>query len=338
MSQEHFVIIGNGPSGYAAALTLREILPEERITIISRERQPTYFPRFLPDLIAGKIEEEQVFASGLSSYKENNIKLRSGQQVVDLDLNQRELILDHKERLPFDGLIIAVGGKPRIPEPYLNLKDLMLTLKTFDDAKSWISALKPLDNILIIGGDLTSFAVVRALRSLGKQVYFMFDEGAFWPLRSNRRLLKEAGNSLDRKGVEVLEGNTIKGIARLDNHNYEVRIDSGKIEVGLVGAFFGLVPDVRFLAGSGLTLDRGILVDEYLRVGVEGIYATGDCAQIYHPEINDYWVSIGHQNAVNLGRIAAINLSGGMVQADVARESIYDVDGIRVNTSWWLEY
>ncbi len=338
MPQEHFVIIGNGPAGYAAALTLREILPEERITIISREREPAYFPRFLPDLIAGKIEEEQIFASGLSSYKETHIKLRSGQQVVDLDLDKRELILDHKERLPFDGLIIAVGGKPRIPEPYLNLNDLMLTLKTIDDARTWISVLKPLENILIIGGDLTSFAVVRALRSLGKQVYFMFDEGAFWPLRCNRRLLEEAGKSLGQKGVEVLEGNTIKGIAQLDNHRYEVRIDSGKIEVGLVGAFFGLVPDVRFLARSGLTLDRGILVDEYLRVGVPGIYATGDCAQIYHPEINDYWISIGHQNAVNLGRIAAINLSGGKIQADVARESIYDVDGIRVNTSWWLEY
>jgi NAD(P)H-nitrite reductase large subunit len=338
MSQEHLVIIGNGPSGYAAALTLREILPEERITLISRERQPSYFPRFLPDLIAGKIEEEQIFASALSTYKENNIRLRSGQQVVDLDPNRRELILDHKECLPFDGLIIAVGGKPRIPEPYLNLKDLMMTLKTIDDAKDWMSVLKPLDSLLIIGGDLTSFALAKALRSLDKQIYFMLDEGAFWPLRGNRRLLEQAAESLSLKGIEVLQGNRLKGISQLDHHHYEVRIDGGKLEVGLVGAFFGLVPDVGFLARTGLTLDRGILVDEYLRVGIEGIYATGDCAQIYHPEINDYWVSIGHQNAVNLGRIAAINLAGGKVQADVARESIYDVDGIRVNTSWWLEY
>lgn len=167
----------------------------------------------------------------------------------------------------------------------------------------------------------------------------MFDEGAFWPLRGHRRLFAEAAESLARKGVEVLEGNRIKGIARLDSHRYEVRINGRKLEVGLVGAFFGLVPDVGFLARSGLTLDRGILVDEYLRAGVQGVYATGDCAQIYHPEINDYWVSIGHQNAVNLGRIAAINLAGGSrVQADIARESIFDVDGIRVNTSWWLEY
>lgn len=338
MSQENFVIIGNGPSGYAAALTLRERLPEEKITLISRERQPSYFPRYLPDLIAGKVKEEQIFASGLSSYKENNIRLRSGQQVVDLDLNHRQLIMDHKERISFDGLIIAVGGKPRIPEPYLNLKDLMLTLKTIDDAKSWVSGLKPSDSVLIIGGDLTSFAVTRALRSLDKQVYFMLDECAFWPLRSNRRLLEEAEESLTRNGVKVLKGSRVEGIARLRDNVYEVMIDGRKLKVGLVGAFFGLVPDIRFLARSGLALDRGILVDEYLQAGVKDVYAAGDCAQIYHPEINGYWVSIGHQNAVNLGRTAAVNLAGGRERADTARESIYDVDGIRVNTSWWLEY
>jgi len=108
--------------------------------------------------------------------------------------------------------------------------------------------------------------------------------------------------------------------------------------VGMVGAFFGLVPDVGFLSRSGLTIDRGILVDEYLNTGFEGIYATGDCAQIYHPEIRDYWVSIGHENARNLGRIAALNLAGGRVRADVGKESIFDIEGIRVNTSWWMEY
>jgi NADPH-dependent 2,4-dienoyl-CoA reductase/sulfur reductase-like enzyme len=115
-------------------------------------------------------------------------------------------------------------------------------------------------------------------------------------------------------------------------------VDDQKIEVSMIGAFFGLVPDIRFLARSGLTIDRGVLVDEYLNAGFEGIYATGDCAQIYHPQIRDYWVSIGHENAVALGRTAALNLAGGKVRADVDMESIYDVKGIKVNTSWWAEF
>jgi NADPH-dependent 2,4-dienoyl-CoA reductase/sulfur reductase-like enzyme len=79
-------------------------------------------------------------------------------------------------------------------------------------------------------------------------------------------------------------------------------------------------------------------VDEYLNCGFEGVYATGDCAQIFHPEINDYWVSIGHDNAKFLGKVAALNLLGGKIEVDIARESIFEVQGIKVNTSWWTEF
>ena len=106
----------------------------------------------------------------------------------------------------------------------------------------------------------------------------------------------------------------------------------------MIGAFFGLVPDIRFLAGCGLRIDRGILVDEYLNAGFEGIYATGDCAQVYHPELGDYWVSIGHDNAVNLGRLAAMNLVGGKIPAEVGKERLFDIQGIKVNTSWWTDF
>ena len=93
-----------------------------------------------------------------------------------------------------------------------------------------------------------------------------------------------------------------------------------------------------WIVSSWLPIDRGILVDDYLCTGFPGVYATGDCAQIYHPEISDYWVSIGHENACLLGRIAAINLIGGDKRTKVKPESIFSVKGINVNTSWWVEF
>ena len=108
--------------------------------------------------------------------------------------------------------------------------------------------------------------------------------------------------------------------------------------MNLIGAFFGLVPDIKFLAKSGLKIDRGIIVDEYLNTGFPGVYAAGDCAQIYHPELKDYWVSIGHDNAVTLGRSAALNLIGEKIKAEPASTCIFDVGGINVNSSWWMEF
>lgn len=214
----------------------------------------------------------------------------------------------------------------------------MFTLKTISDARHWIQKLSQVDSVLIIGGDLTSFAVARALLHLGKGVTFLLDEEAFWPVRYNKDLYEQAAHKLTEKGVEVLAYRKLKGMARLSEDSLQVQVDDRKIRTGIVGAFFGLVPDVRFLAHSGVQIERGVLVDECLNCGFEGVYAAGDCAQVYHPEIRDYWVSIGHDNALNLGRIAALNLAGEKVQADVEPENIFRVEGIRANVSWWMEF
>jgi len=336
--RDHFIVIGNGPAGNQAALTLGEKAPEALITLISKNHGSCYRPHLLPDYIAGKIPEHSLYVCPVDTYKERGVRLRSGQTVVGLNPREKELILDHKEIVRFSGLVIALGGKPRIPEPMLVFRDLMFTLKTLEDAKVWIEKLSHVDSVMMIGGDLTSLAVTKALLSLDKKVTFMLNEDAFWPLRCDGALFDEVSRRLEDRGVEVLARQRIRSIARLAQHRYDIEVNGRKIQAGMIGAFFGLVPDIRFLAGCGLRIDRGILVDEYLNSGFEGIYATGDCAQVYHPELRDYWVSIGHNNAVNLGRLAAMNLVGGRIRAEVAKERLFDIQGIKINTSWWTEF
>ena len=266
------------------------------------------------------------------------IKLRCGQEAVGLDPEKKELILDHKEILRFDGLVIAVGGRPRIPENYLAFRGCMLTLKTLEDARTWKAKLSRVESVLLIGGDLTSFAMTSALLQMKKRISFLLDERALWPLRSDPFLQDEIRRRLAEKGVHLLHGKKLRNMIQVSERRFHVQTEKESVEVGLVGAFFGLVPDIHFLASSGLTIDRGIMVDEYLNAGVEGIFAAGDCAQVYHPEIRDYWVSVGHDNALALGRIAAANLLGGRLPATVSKESLHTVQGVRVNSSWWMDY
>jgi nitrite reductase (NADH) large subunit len=338
MSEEHFIVIGNGPAGHHAAVTLRLEAPGARITLISKEPHGCYRPHLLPKWISGNIEEAALYVCPVEDYRKMDIRFRSGQKVVALNPVQRELILDHKEMLRFSGLILAVGGKPRIPEPLRIFKDLMFTLKTLEQARVWKEEVPKVDSVLMMGGDLTSLAATRALLSLGKKIYFMVDEEAFWPLRWSLSLFEEMSDRLRQKGVEVLADQRLKGITRKGDRDYEVQVGEERVRVGMIGAFFGLRPDVRFLAGSGLRLDRGILVDEYLNTGFKGVYATGDCAQIYHPGLRDYWVSVGHDNALELGRTAALNLAGNTVKAEGSGKCVFEVQGVRVNTSWWTEF
>lgn len=338
MSHDHFIIIGNGPAGSQAAFTIKEKAPNANVTIITREREGCCHSHLLPKFLAGTVSKDELFAISFDDYTKKGIKLRTGQSVIDVDIHKREILLDHKERLHFSGLIIAAGGKPRIPEPLLIFKDLLYPLKSFRESIIWQEKLLAVDSILMLGGDLTSFAVTKALLALKKKIYFMLNENAFWPLHFNKALHDDVARQLTKKGVEVLNSLKIKSIACVSEHECRVRVNDHEIEVGMIGAFFGLVPNIKFLTQSGLQIDRGILVDEYLFTGIDGIYATGDCAQIYHPELHDYWVSIGTKNAKTLGRLAAVNLLGGTERINVSKESIFDAHGIKINTSWWSEF
>ncbi len=338
MAEEQFVIIGNGPAANSAAVTLRQQTSEAGITLIGREPVRQYRPNLLPEFIAGTILEAGLYVHPLDFYKDMGIKLRLGQEVVDVNFDSRELVLDHKEIIRFTGLIIATGGKPRIPEPLLVFQDLMMTLKTVTDAKAWIERLKHVESVLVIGGDLPSLGFSRALLKLKKNVRFILAKDSFWPLRFSDEIRYEVTQTLADQGVDVIDCRRIKGMARISDELVEVDTDCGAVRVGAVGAFFGLVPDVRFLARSRLYIERGIIVDEYLKTRFDKVYAAGDCAQVYHPDLKDYWVSIGLANAENLGRIAALNLAGEKVPVEAEAESIFCAEGVCVNTSWWSEF
>ncbi len=338
MSTERFVIIGNGPAANEAATTLRQRAPQSGITVFGKETTRSYKPHLLPDVVAGRLDAEKIFASPEDYYNERDIQLRLGQKVVQVDFNKYQVILEHREVVSFDGLIIATGGKPRIPEPLEVFEDVMMTLKTTEDARLWIDRLARVDSVLMIGGDLTSLSLTRALINIGKKVFFIIDAESFWPLPFNERLHQEIHARLREKGVDVSSSRKIKRLTQLSDCSIQVETDCADFEVGIVGAFFGLVPDVRFLARSGLDIDRGILVDENLQTRFRNVFAAGDCAQVYNPVIRDYWVSIGYDNARTLGRIAALNMLGGMIAAQASPESIFSLNGVQVNTSWWMEF
>jgi NAD(P)H-nitrite reductase large subunit len=338
MAQDHCVIIGNGTAGNEAALRLRDNSPDVRITVIGQELVGSYSPHLLPDFIAGTLPEDDLYVFPKAFYKERDVKLRLGQRVVSVDFDKKELTLEHKEVISFSGLIIACGGAPRIPEPLAQFADHMLTLKTVADAKKWVEKLAHTDRVLLAGGDLTSLSLTRTLLAMGKSIDFILCEDSFWPVRLTPEVRAVVAGKLTEKGVNVLDCAKIRRVTAVGEHRLEVETDVRTFQVGVLGAFYGLVPDVKFLAKTGLGIERGILVDEYLKTRFDRVYAAGDCAQIYNPAIRDYWVSIGYRNARNLGRIAALNLLGGMNRADVAPESIFQVDEIKINTSWWTEF
>ena len=339
MANEHYVIIGNGITANRAADVIRQGDRQSRITLISDEFFPFYYRHLLCDYLVGKKTEEELVVRPPSYYKEHNIRLRLGQTVVKADLAAKTLYLSHMEKIHYSRLLLATGGKPRIPETYFEFKDCFTTLKTLADARRLKRRLGSLKKVLILGGDLISVKVAKALLSLGIEVLFHLDHHPFWPLELSEEKQNNLTGRLSALGISVIANDLPTRIKRNNSGRYTVTTGSGAtLEVDMVGAFFGLVPDVSFLLGSGLDLERGIIVNEYLQTNIPDVFAAGDCSQVYNPQISNYWISMGWPNAERLGETAGHNILGETEKTKEPRKSIINLEGIKVSTSWWKEF
>lgn len=338
INQHHYVIIGNGASANAAAENIRTANSNCRITLISDEFFPFYHRHLLCEYISGKKDGHDLAVRPPSYYKENAIRLRLGQKVVKIDMPTQTIYLEHMEKIHYDTLLIAVGGTPKVPEKYHAYQDHFTTIKTLADARRLQQNLAAIQHAVILGGDLISVRIATTLKNLGINVTFFVDQDSFWPLELDASTTTALTNALAAKGITTVADDTIKTLKALAPHQFTLSTNNGNtLEANMIGAFFGLQPAVDFLMGSGLDLERGIIVNEYLETNIAHVYAAGDCAQIYNPAIRNYWVPVGWNNALRLGEVAGQNMAGARVSTTPPKTSVLKIDGVQVKTSWWDE-
>jgi pSer/pThr/pTyr-binding forkhead associated (FHA) protein len=97
-----------------------------------------------------------------------------------------------------------------------------------------------------------------------------------------------------------------------------------KLDAQLVCAAIGIRMNTAFLKDSGITLGKGIPVDEHMRTSVQDVYAAGDIAEVYDPLVGAHR-GLGLWEPARLqGRVAGSNMGGG--------EAVYRV-GVMYNAT-----
>lgn len=335
---DHYVIIGNGPAGNHAADTLRDHDRDARITIIANESMTFYYRHKLTDFIKGKASEKELQVRPYSVYKDKNIRLRLGQQVDRIDPKEKVLYLKHMEIVSYTKLIIATGASPRALPSVSSFSKCLNVLSTYSDALAQMADIRGKKNFLVLGGDIISFKFVRMLKDMGKDVTVLLYSEAFWPFSLDPDMAGKVVKSLEAKAVTVITDDHLKSV-KPQGDRFDIVTGKGLNQTfDRVYSFLGMIPNIRFIIGSGIDTDRGILVDDHLKTNFDDVYAAGDCAQIYNPDIKSYWLSIGWNNAKIQGALAARNLLGAHNVVAPAQEKLLEVEGISINTSWWESF
>jgi NAD(P)H-nitrite reductase large subunit len=306
----HYVITGNGIAAIGAVEGIRRLDRNNPITIISAEPYLAYGRPLIANLLRGKLSQGMMLLREESFYTKNGVNLLLGRKAVELNLKGQQVILDDGQRIPYDKLLLAMGGRPFMP-PIKGLGQNYYTFTTLKDAFDLQKLPGSVETAVVIGGGLIGLKAAESLHDRGVSIHIVeladrilstsFDETAGRIIYSR---LKEVGMEihLDTTVDEILGGpNAVLG----------VRLTNGEMVKcqGIVVAI-GVVPEIELVAHTGINTNRGIVVDDYMETSVPGVYSAGDVAETTDMILREKRVTPIWPNAYRQGQMAGQNMAG----------------------------
>lgn len=303
---ESVVIIGAGAAGSAAAEMLRRCGFAGKITMVDQEPDSPYDrPNLSKDYLAGNAPEEWIPLRPSGFYAEHGIEVVRA-SARRLDVGARRVELDSGSSLTFDRCLVATGAEPiQLQIPGMDLKHVH-TLRSLADSRGIVRAAEAAKQAVVIGASFIGLEAAASLRARNVEVTVVSPES----LPLERVLGKELGASIQRlhesKGVVFKLGHKPAAI-----ESDAVVLDDGtRLDAQLVVVGVGVKPRLDLAREAGLTLDQGVVVNEFLETSAAGVYAAGDIARWPDPHTGqsirvEHWVV-----AQRMGQAAARNMLG----------------------------
>jgi 3-phenylpropionate/trans-cinnamate dioxygenase ferredoxin reductase component len=308
---ETIVIVGASLAGGGAAVTLRQEGFEGRVVLIGAEPQPPYErPPLSKEYLRSESSFEDALVQAPDFYDENGIETRFGVRATRVDSADKAVELDDGERLVYDKVLVATGGSNRrVPIPGIDL-DGIYGLRTVADSDHIRAEIAPGRRAVVVGMGFIGSEVAASLRQSGVEVTVV-DRNTV-PLR--RVLGEEVGRVIEGihrdHGTSLIFKDTVAAFEGVGCVERVTTAHGRRIECDFAVVGLGVEPATELLAGTGVEISNGIVVDEYCRTNVEGIYAAGDVANHYHPVFGRH-IRVEHwQNALKQGPAAARNMLG----------------------------
>src|SRR5438876_2665528 len=304
-------IVGASLTGASAAATLREEGFDGRVVLLGAEPQLAYDrPPLSKAYLRGGMPLEKALLRQPEFYRERDIETRLGTRVVSVDPGKRTLELQGGERLEFDSVLIATGGRNRrFPIPGLDLPGVY-DLRTIADEDRIRDAIARGGRAVVVGMGFIGAEVAASMRQCGLEVI------AIEPFKTPlyRALGEDIGQVVEAlhrdHGVAMILGDAVAAFEGKGRVERVVTRDGRRIECALAVFGLGIEPVTELVAGTGVRVDNGIVVDDLCRTNVPGVFAAGDVANHYHPVFGRQMRVEHWQNGIKQGAAAARSMLG----------------------------
>ena len=323
------VIIGGVAAGTKVAAKLKRERPQDEIVLYTKGKDISYAGCGLPYYIGGAIETEgELIVNTPAKFMGlTGTTVHTRSEVVAVDPEAKTVSVrksgaetgpealqqgQEAEIVSYDKLVIAVGAESSVPPVEGTKLPGVFTVRTPQDA---IGCRKYAEEqnckrAVVVGGGFIGLEVAENLMAKGLSVTVMDMAAQLMPNIFDTEMADYVRRKLQAKGMRILTGTALQRIAGTDRVT-GVQTGTGTLPAEMVILAAGIRPATKFLADTGLEMDRGCIVtDEYQRTNLPDIYAAGDCALVKNRITGrTQWSAMG-STANIAGRALALSLSG----------------------------
>lgn len=304
MQKFKYIILGGGMvAGYAAKELAGHGLKSGELAIISADTALPYErPPLSKGFLAGKDDETSILINSADWYPEHGIEVRVDTVIERIDPNKNLLRSNSGEEFECQHLLLATGARARKLDVDGNNLRNVFYLRSLKDSETIRSESASAKEAVIIGGGFIGMEVASVLTQKGIQATLVIREDRVWSRVFTPPMSAFFEQYYTARGVRIVKEARVASLEGKGAVQAVLFGDGKKISCDVVVVGVGAVPVTEPVEQSGVTVENGIVVNEYLEAERAGIYAAGDVAN-YPDKIFGKRRRVEHwDNAVSQGQ------------------------------------
>jgi nitrite reductase (NADH) large subunit len=315
---EPLVIVGNG---MAAARLVDELVKSSlgryAIAVIGEEPRLAYNRVLLSSVLAGETGSHEIELKPASWWRERGVTLKYGCRATEIDVGRRELKIENDESIEFSKLVLATGSMPlRLNVPGADLAGVN-TFRDTRDVDLLLTLAAQKKRVVVVGGGLLGLEAAYGLAKAGAPVTLLHLMDRLMERQLDAPAAQLLKSLVERKGIRILLNASTARITGDSKVEGVELADGRRIDADAVIFAAGIRPNVALAKEAGLTVNRGVVVDDVMQTSVDGVFALGECAE--HRGICYGLVEPAYEQ----GRVLARHLAG--------REAAYNGSVVATN-------
>lgn len=292
-----YLILGGGIAAVSAAEAIRARDHTGSVVMLTDEPTAPYNRPMLTKKLNG--DASTMLVQEPAWYQENGIQIYTDMRIQSIDLAEKEVSLESGVAFRYDRCVYALGAECFVPPIPGADGDNCVSIRRVSDIKKIDAIAKTAKTAAVIGGGVLGLEAAWALKKRGLEVTVIETADRLMARQLSEETSAALRSAAEKSGVAIYTGAQTAGIST----DGVALADGTKIPGELVILSCGVRANTAVAKAAGLQVERGVVVDAWMRTSDRNVFACGDCAEFEGVNMA-LWSEASEQ-----GRIAGANAS-----------------------------